>query len=631
MDSPPNNDRTEAVLVWAFWGLMVLAGLGFVAVYGFTMPYGDEWAWLPVVAGQQPASLSWFWSLHNEHRVPLPRLIYLGLGKLSSFDFRAAPFYNILVLSGLSLAMMLAARRIRGRTSIYDVFFPLLLLHWAQCEDIAWGFQLQFITSVALAGAVLLIIVRCGPRLGLGAALATTVLLALLALCGLNGLAYLPALMCWLVFAGICRWRDAGPHARRDGLLLVASAAALLALLVGYFIGFHHQAFKSPGILASLSTALQFLSGGIGPAAREIWPVSGVLTAVACGYALWQLYDVLRRRPQQRVRAAGLLCFLGGMCSLALAIGAGRAYAGPKAGFMERYMTIAAPLLCLFYLQFTLYCPPRVKIHWQRTLALLMLGLLAVNIPKGLRYGNDYRVLITQLEADMRAGLSPTNLATRHGEDLGFGPNELFATRLEMLRAARLGPYRDALEPIDPALLVEPLSGTPPSREPVERLCLLPGQAVTQYFQLRANAILSRIDVQLSECRDCRTMDRLNWRLCAVRPNGRGPVLAHGAIDMRPVGHNHFVSLAIVADRPAGTAADSPLPSPAGVATGSEPQRFALIFSPPAECPAGYGVDLPLSRCAEATQKLIETEPRRSLSDAALTLKGFLFLKCPLR
>ena len=104
----------EAVAAWTIWAIMVLAGLWFVAAYGFTMPYGDEWVWLPVVAGQEPVSVSWLWSMHNEHRMVLPRLIYMGLGMATDFDFRAGCFFNIVALGGLSLAMMLAARTIRA-------------------------------------------------------------------------------------------------------------------------------------------------------------------------------------------------------------------------------------------------------------------------------------------------------------------------------------------------------------------------------------------------------------------------------------------------------------------------------------------------------------------------------------
>jgi hypothetical protein len=433
----------EAIVAWTVWALMLAAGLWFVAVYGYTIPFGDEWTWLPVMSGQQPVDASWLWSLHNEHRMVLPRLIYMGLGHATDFNFQASSYLNVLLLGGLALAMMLCARSIRGRTSVYDMLFPLLFLHWAQCENMNWGFQLNFVTSTVLAGVILMAIVRCGPQLSLGTALLVTVCLAGLGISGLYGLVYLPPMACWLAFAGVCRWRDGIGHARRDALLLMAMAGGLMLLVGVYFIGFHLKACNSPGLWATVRTTVQFLCGGIGSAAKEIWPVSGVAVIVALVLVFCQLYRVFRDQPAERVRAAGLFCFVGGIGILALAVGMGRAYAGPRAGFMERYMTLGAPLLCLIFLQVILYSPPNLKIHFQRTLALLMLGLLTINTCKGLTFSNNCYRLMDRLEADMRAGMSPADLAARHGKELGFAPRTVFAQRLALLQEARLGPYRD--------------------------------------------------------------------------------------------------------------------------------------------------------------------------------------------
>jgi len=430
--------RRPAV-AWYVLALMIAGGIWFVTVYGFTMPHVDEWLWVPVVVGKEPVTLSWLWSLFNEHRMFLPRLIYLGLGALTHFNFRAGAYYNILTLSGLSFAMMWVARRLRGHTIAYDAFFPLVLLHWAQCENIVWGFQLNFITAVVLAGAVLLAIARCGPRLAVLPALFVTVCLTGLGLCGLYGLAYLPALACWLLFAGGCRWREATLHHRRDGLLLMFFGLAPLALVGGYFVDFPFPVCQSSNVSASLVTACQFLSGGMGRAAKETWPVSGLIVPSALIYSLGQLYQVFRTQPQERLRAAGLFCFLGGVGSLTLAIAMGR----PGCGFETRYMTLAAPLMCLFYLQFTLYGAPAVKVRLQHALALLMWILLVINTQKGLCFARSYVAPWPQFEHDVRCGLSTSELASRYDQELGLPlSTDVFAQRLDMLREARLGPYR---------------------------------------------------------------------------------------------------------------------------------------------------------------------------------------------
>ena len=313
-------------LFWTVWALMLVAGIWFVAVYGFTMPYVDEWAWLPVVAGQEPVSLSWLWSMHNEHRMVLPRLIYMGLGLATDFNFQAGSFFNIFALGALSAAMMLTARAIRGRTSFYDAFFPLLLMHWAQYENIVWGFQLNFIMSVALAGMILMTVVRCGPQLRLRAAVLIT-----LCLIGLGDFRTLR----FGLSAGdgmLARVRRSLPLARRGSpcpARRAVDACVCRRLAACWWASTSSASICRSAIRPAFgqrwAPLLQFLSGGVGSAAKETWPVSGVLVVVACVYALRQLYIVFRDQPAERLRVAGLFCFLGGVGSLALAIGMGRA------------------------------------------------------------------------------------------------------------------------------------------------------------------------------------------------------------------------------------------------------------------------------------------------------------------
>jgi len=428
---------------------MSLAALGFAATYALAMPYGyDEWSWVPFVTGAQPVTLPWLWSQHNEHRMVLPRLIYLGLGGLTGYDFRAGTFFNVIALSVLAAALMLAARALRGRTGLCDAFFPLAVLHWGQGENLQWGFQLNFVTAVLLAGLVLVQVARCGERLGIRSALGITACLVCLGLCGTFGLAYVPAVACWIALAGVLRRRDRDAHARRDGTILLLLAALPAALVGAYFLGYqgpeHHE--TSPGLGASLRTSLQFLSYGIGPAAKETWPVSGGLILAVCALLVLQGLRGFRQKPEERLRAAGFLCFLGGILSLALGIGWGRSFLGPDAGFAPRYVTLAVPLLCLVYLQCGAFAASSARFRVQRVLFVLMCLLALVNAKKGLKYAADFSHPVAALEADARAGVPPEILVLQHGERLRLAPAAYYARQLRRLREARLGPYRDGRE-----------------------------------------------------------------------------------------------------------------------------------------------------------------------------------------
>ena len=71
----------------AVWAVFAVGAVAFVAVIGTNAPYADEWEFVPALVGEEPA-LPWLWQQHNEHRLPLPRAVYLTLFALTH-DFRA--------------------------------------------------------------------------------------------------------------------------------------------------------------------------------------------------------------------------------------------------------------------------------------------------------------------------------------------------------------------------------------------------------------------------------------------------------------------------------------------------------------------------------------------------------------
>jgi hypothetical protein len=113
---------------------MFLVALVFVATYGANVPYGDDWwGWLPPIHKGQPITLSWLWSRHGdttEHRYPMQKLLLVGLYRITG-DVRGGMVFDVLILGALAFALILAARRVRGRSSYADAFFPLVLLNLA--------------------------------------------------------------------------------------------------------------------------------------------------------------------------------------------------------------------------------------------------------------------------------------------------------------------------------------------------------------------------------------------------------------------------------------------------------------------------------------------------------------------
>lgn len=95
----------------------MLAAPVFVAPYSGNVPFWDDWTMVPVMTGNRRITAAWLWELHNEHRIPLPKLLLLGPYKLSGNDFPSAMSFDVPALGMLASAPIPTARRLRGRVS----------------------------------------------------------------------------------------------------------------------------------------------------------------------------------------------------------------------------------------------------------------------------------------------------------------------------------------------------------------------------------------------------------------------------------------------------------------------------------------------------------------------------------
>src|SRR5260370_30956828 len=124
-------DKWALTSVLALWAGMVSVVVCCIAVYGCNVPLAEDWDMDPSLIGQEPNLLEWLWAQNNEHRLPLQNAVYLVLLKASGGDFRIGMIANTLMLGGLSLAMILTARRLRGgATRRADAVFPMPRLHF---------------------------------------------------------------------------------------------------------------------------------------------------------------------------------------------------------------------------------------------------------------------------------------------------------------------------------------------------------------------------------------------------------------------------------------------------------------------------------------------------------------------
>jgi len=448
--NPPSGyDPGAAVFVWVVWGVLLSVALAYIILYGSKFPfYADEWEYVPYMTGHQPVTISFLWEPHGEHRVPLMKLIWLNELKLTNYeDFRAGMCVSAFAHAGLAFALILVAKKLRGWQSYSDAFFPLALVSLVQYADFASSWNLAFVLPTLFATILLVIIVRHGTHLPLRTGILAGVCLVFLPLCGAPGLAYVPALALWLCGVGLFQWLSGKPHGGRDCLVLLAFTALSVLLVILYFRGYRQLVPETPrpGVWGVLTTGGVFLSTGLGQTvAASWWPSlqSGVAALFLATVVL--LVIVWLKQPRERFRALGLLLFLGGICSLALAVGWGRGADGPMAGAAARYVILTFPALACVYCVWVTYGPPLIGRLVQMSLFTLLCVVLVPNVQEALEFGRNSRQQIDAFERDLRARKSPSVLAALHFNALAPGqmtPEEL-VPYLWMLQDAGIGEFR---------------------------------------------------------------------------------------------------------------------------------------------------------------------------------------------
>ncbi len=430
--------RLAALFVWTTWAAMTAALLGYVAAFARDVPWWDDWDLVPVLSGDEPASAAWLWQRHNEHRIPIPKLIHLALAAPAGADFRAAPYVSAVGLSAGALALILAARRLRGRTEASDALFPLALLHWGQYDNLLWSFQAQFICSTLLFLVAVTLLAASDRPPGTGRIVLAGLCAIALPFCGANGAALAPALAFWLA--------GGAPACRKRAWLPVGLAVLVVGAIVLTFLGYTSPALHppTPGIGSGLRSALLVLLMSAGPAgAMRHGPLIGLFALLLALAGCVALGRAILAGRVDRLRGAGVLAAVAAVLALGAGVGWGRAGLFADSPWavtgVTRYVTLMAPVLCCASLAGTL--------AGRRLVPYLLLAAVVVTLPANTRLGYEaarWRAdALDRLTADARHGVPPDELSATYRPIVHAVDPELLSARLSMLRRARLGPYRN--------------------------------------------------------------------------------------------------------------------------------------------------------------------------------------------
>lgn len=445
---PGKNSSTQPanVFVWATWGGLLAYALFCLFRYAPNMPVAEDWRMVSALTGNEPDMPGWLWSQVNEHRIPIPRLIYLGLLKLSHGDVRVGMVFNVLLLGLLTaIAIRVCAYLRGGKLSLTDAFIPLVLLHTGHANNLFWGWQLSFVLPTVLTLVLLLLIIQYKSALKPSLAIAAGLCLLLLPLCGANGLLYVIPLAPWLLVEGSIQWQHKEQETKRwVGVLLIGSV--LLTGMEGliYFIGYERPYWNpsSPGLYATLKTGWMFQALGLGPAVEYHWRLALLAIAFLLVPTFLLLLATIRRdyTPQSR-RVWGLLSFFLGSLLFALVMGYGRAGLVPVYGLPHRYALLAVPALLISYFSWVLYASSAWQKRMQWIYCLTAFVLLYPNRNQGFVWLNWYSGGARAVVLDIDTGRTPASIAQRNRPFLMHWDKTLLPGYIYMLEQAKIGAF----------------------------------------------------------------------------------------------------------------------------------------------------------------------------------------------
>lgn len=345
-----------ASVLWDHWRKVVVALplvtlIWVVARYAVDVPYLDQWELVPLLDKMYRGELGFhdLWMQFNEHRIFFPKLIMLGMARLTQWNIRYEAAVNVVLVIGVWLVL---AWQIRATATV----FGQRRLRWAlpacslvafsisQYENFLWGWQIQVLLGLLAAlGSILLLANQpfswkkftAALLLGIVAtfsfangALVWPIGLALLCVTAIDAGCKRAALSGWTIGGIICFWlyvRDYHKPAGHPPLTFIFNQPIVFVSYVLKYIG---------------STCAQYGEGGIFPD-RISALVFGVAGFAVLGWAGWK--TAVRMRDN-RAALAPYVAMCAYSLGTALITATARAGFGRGQALCSRYCSMTGPL-----------------------------------------------------------------------------------------------------------------------------------------------------------------------------------------------------------------------------------------------------------------------------------------------
>jgi hypothetical protein len=500
--APTGPNPAAAWFVWGAFALMLLGNLALVLRFTSPYPLSDE-----VTLLFQSITPAWLWELHAEHRVPLAKLVWLGVLELTDYDFRAVNVVSVLSIAAAAAAMIVGAGRLRGGLRYSDAFFPLAMLSFGQMRNFLWPWVLNHILPNVVACFLLLTVVLKGRQSHLRDTFLVVAILVLLFLSGPIGLPYVLAFSAWIAHRAIVQWRAPGEYrGRRDGLISLVLALCCVAMVGLYFVDWHGRSVSGVGMSEALKSSFRILCVSFGPAVTAyVRPLGLTLLGLLLASAV-VLVRTWLGRPGERLRVSGLFLLLSSTGALLLTVGLARAGHGWQYQLGGTYLTMAIPALCATYYVGIIYARPAIGELTQVILFTLSCLFFLPNLQRGSSVCSEWHEKQEAVQRDLHDGVPVSLIAARRYEQFGVFPPVFPTERLvgalrkyrergiPQFRGMALDPaFREVRIPVKPAALDDVVW-----KDGVGYSCSSAPEAASLHFSLDRPRFVYAIQVQCS-------------------------------------------------------------------------------------------------------------------------------------
>lgn len=228
----PSNTGSMRINKLFFYSLCLVPPifiLYFIHSYGFITPMADQWDLVPYLEKMESGTLRFpeLWAQHNEHRIFFPRLVMLGLARLTDWDIRWELYTSfIIVLMTLFLFYKLLKLTVNEElVPVLTAVLAISIFSASQFGNWIWGWQMQiFMGNLGFAAALFSVVRWPGEWKGIVLAFCAALLAGF---SFSNGLLVFPIILALLIID------------KREKSQIYMWSAAMVLVFLFYFWDFH--------------------------------------------------------------------------------------------------------------------------------------------------------------------------------------------------------------------------------------------------------------------------------------------------------------------------------------------------------------------------------------------------------